>query len=132
MLEGRSGPELLTKQPTAEGAVAQLLAMSGRTHRLVNGLVVVDTATDRAVTGVDVQRVTFRAVDEREVRDYVDRFRPFDTAGSYRLEDQDRMSPGRGFVVGIEGEDPSGVLGLPLPLLDRLLAEVVSPRPRSR
>ena len=36
---------LLTKQPLADGAVEQLMTMSGTTHELVNGLVVLDTAT---------------------------------------------------------------------------------------
>jgi septum formation protein len=117
-----AGPRMLTKQATPEGAVEQLLALSGTTHRLVNGLVVVDAATGRRAEGVDVQVVTMRDLAPTEVEDYVARFRPFDTAGSYRLEDGDRL--GRPFVVRVDGEDRSGVLGLPLPLLDRLLAEL--------
>jgi septum formation protein len=35
------GAQMLTKQPTALGAVDQLMAMSGTTHELVNGLVLV-------------------------------------------------------------------------------------------
>ena len=49
---------------------------------------------------------------------------PYDSAGSYRLEDQDEMAPEDRFVVDVRGEDPSGVLGLPLPLLARLLDEL--------
>ena len=37
------GPRQLTKQPEESGAVEQLLAMSGTTHQLVNGLVLVRT-----------------------------------------------------------------------------------------
>ncbi len=116
------GPRLLTQQPDPDHAVAQLLSLSGTTHRLVNGLVLLDTANRREFTGTDVQEVTFRSLTEPEVRRYVDRFRPWDTAGSYRLEDQEDMPPGEGFVTSVVGEDPSGVLGLPLPLLRRLLS----------
>lgn len=116
------GVRLLTQQHDVEGAVAQLLALSGTTHRLVNGLVLLDVRGRREVTGTDVQEVTFRNLSEAEARRYVERFRPWDTAGSYRLEDQDVMGPGEGFVTSVEGEDPSGVLGLPLPLLRRLLS----------
>jgi septum formation protein len=124
VLDTADGPVMLTKQPTVDGAVAQLLAMSGTTHRLVNGLVVLDTARGISVSGVDVQEVTFRSLTRAEADDYVERFEPFDTAGSYRLEDQEALGPGRGFVVSVAGEDPSGVVGLPLPLLRRLLHRV--------
>lgn len=115
---------MLTKAADPEAAVAQLLALGGTRHRLVNGVVVADTRTGATAEGVDVQVVTMRPLSEAEVRDYVDRFEPFDTAGSYRLEDDEAMGPGGAFVTAVEGEDPSGVLGLPLPLLDRLLREV--------
>ncbi len=122
------GPRQLTKQPEEEGAVEQLLAMSGTTHQLVNGLVLVRTDEDgavrRSIGGLDVQEVTMRAFDRDEALAYVRRFEPFDSAGSYRLEDQDEMEPGERFVVDVRGEDPSGVLGLPLPLLSRLLGEL--------
>ena len=119
------GPVMLTKQPDVEAATAQLVAMSGTTHRLVNGLVVTDTASGATVAGIDVQRVTMRPYSEAEARAYVTRFEPFDTAGSYRIEDGEQMEGGRGLVQRVEGEHPSGVIGLPLPLLGRLLADVI-------
>jgi len=125
VLDLPTGPRQLTKQPDEEGAVAQLLAMSGTTHRLVNGLVVLRTGpageVTAAVDGVDVQTVTMRDFDERAARAYVRRFEPFDSAGSYRLEDQEHLTGEERFVVRVDGEDPSGVLGMPLPLLRRLL-----------
>lgn len=124
------GPRQLTKQPSEEGAVEQLRAMSGTTHHLVNGLVLVRTGSDgavqRSIGGLDVQQVTMRPFTREEAIAYVRRFEPFDSAGSYRLEDQDEMAPEERFVVDVRGEDPSGVLGLPLPLLSRLLEELDS------
>lgn len=112
---------LLTKQPTVAGAVAQLCLMAGTTHELVNGLVVIDTRSGSVHEGIDRQRVTMRSFTPREAEQYVERFEPFDSSGSYRLEDQERMAPLAPFVTSVVGEDPSGVLGLPLPLLGRLL-----------
>jgi septum formation protein len=117
---------MLTKQPTVAGAVDQLLALSGTTHHLVNGLVVV-APDGRTATGIDVQTITMRAFDRAEAIAYVERFEPFDTAGSYRLEDQDAMEPGPGFIESVDGEDDSGVIGLPVPLLRRLLDEISRP-----
>jgi septum formation protein len=111
---------LLVQQPTFEGAVQQLLSMSGSTHLLVNGLVLTDTASGRQVSGVDVQTVTMRSFDRTAAEAYVAQFEPYESAGSYRLEDQGEMRPEDRLVVGVAGEDPSGVLGLPLPLFQRM------------
>lgn len=122
---GRSEITLLTKQPDADAAVAQLLAMAGTTHHLVNG-VAVQAPNGDVHTGVDVQVVTMRRYDEAQARAYVERFDPCDTAGSYRLEDQEALEAeraGTGLVASVRGEDPSGVIGLPLPLLRRLLLD---------
>ncbi len=124
IIEVDARPRMLTKQPSAAGAVAQLLEMSGTTHELVNGLVLLDTATGAIHEGIDRQIVTMRAFTALDARRYVERFEPYDSSGSYRLEDQDRMSPMEPFVTNVDGEDPSGVLGLPLPLLTRMLASV--------
>lgn len=112
---------MLTKTPTAEQAVEQLMAMSGTRHELVNGLVVIFVESDGvpvSVSGTDVQRVQMTSYDARVARRYVESHRPFDTAGSYRLEDD------AGLVESVEGEHSSGVLGMPLPLLERLLDEL--------
>lgn len=114
---------LLTKRPDPPSAIAQLCSMAGTTHRLVNGVVVL-ASDGAAIEGVDVQRVVMRSFDERAAQDYVRRFEPFDTSGSYRLEDQEVLEaerPGSGLIESVSGEDPSGVVGLPLPLVRRLL-----------
>jgi septum formation protein len=118
----------LTKQPDEDRAVEQLVAMSGTTHTLVNGVVVLRTMPDgrpgRSAEGTDTQLVTMRIFSEPEARRYVRRFEPYDSAGSYRLEDQDLMVENERLVVSVQGEDRSGVLGMPVPLLLRLLSEV--------
>ncbi len=124
-VSGRS--VLLTKQADVDAAVAQLMVLSGTRHHLVNGVVVV-SHSGVVSTGVDVQVVTMRAFTEAEARDYVVAFEPFDTSGSYRLEDGDelerRHGAGAALVASVSGEDPSGVLGMPMPLLRRMLADI--------
>ena len=117
---------LLVQRAGVEEAVAQLMSMSGTTHELVNGLVLLDTASGRRVEGVDVQVVTMARFDEASARRYVEEFRPFESAGSYRIEDQDRMAPGSRLLLGVQGEHESGVRGLPLPLLGRMLADLLA------
>ena len=129
VLDTSSGLRQLNKQPDEDGATAQLMTMSGTTHRLVNGIVVVHVRSGRAIEGIDEQRVTMRPFTEPEARSYVRRFEPFDSGGSYRLEDQLEMEDGEGFVVQVEGEHDSGVRGLPLPLVRRMLTSLGVPTP---
>ncbi|CAN5570863.1 two-component system response regulator ActR [soil metagenome] len=124
VLDGAGGLRQLHKQPDEDSAAAQLMTMSGTTHRLVNGMVLVHLRSGLAVEGVDEQRVTMRAFDEAEARAYLREFEPYDSGGSYRIEDQIDMEDGRGFVIAIEGEDDTGVRGLPLPLVRRMIAEL--------
>ncbi len=119
----------LHKKPDEESAAKQLMAMSGTTHRLVNALVLHNTSTGQIETGIDVQRVTMRSFAEQEAREYLRRFKPYDSSGSYRLEDQDFMLDGTKFVIEVQGEHASGVLGLPLPLLGRMLAAITADPP---
>ncbi len=111
----------LTKQPDEDAATAQLMQMAGTTHRLVNAIVVTRTDTGVSVVGTDEQVVTMRVFTESDARDYLSRFEPYDSSGCYRLEDQALMAPIEPFITSVDGEHPSGVLGLPLPLLGRLL-----------
>lgn len=116
---------MLTKRGDVQGAVEQLLQMAGRTHRLVNGLVVLDPG-GVAFCDVDVQTIRMRHFDERDARAYVERFTPFDTTGSYRLEDDALLESeraGSGLLAEAGGDDPTGVIGLPLGLLRRLLSD---------
>ena len=57
-----------------------------------------------------------RAYHRTEATAYVDAFEPYDCAGGYRLEDDADL------IASVVGGDPSGVIGLPLPSLRRLLA----------
>ena len=118
------GPVQLNKQPDSGAAVAQLMSLSGTTHHLYNGMVLLDVPSGCRVSGIDVQRVTMRAFGAEEALEYVQRFEPLDTAGSYRMEDSERMAPLEPFVTSVVGEDPTGVLGVPIPMLRRLLVSL--------
>ncbi|MBU6216957.1 MAG: Maf family protein [Acidobacteria bacterium] len=121
VLDTATGPVLLTKCATADSATAQLRRLSGTTHRLVNGVIV--AMGERRAAGIDVQEVTFRHLSAEEIERYVAWAKPFDTSGSYRIED-DGTAGAEPFVVRVAGEDRTGVTGMPLPLLWRLLAQL--------
>ena len=101
---------------TIEGAVAQLLSLAGRTHELISAVVLLDAASGRCEVAHDRQRMTMRAIAEPEARAYAERWRPLDCCGSYRIEDA-----GIKLFDRIEGEDYTGIMGLPLIAVARLL-----------
>ncbi len=106
--------------PAAQNLLKQL---AGRRHRLGSAICVVAPqsvpAGGRRVThsAVDTAWVTMRRWNESRIRDHVRHVRPFSCAGAYALQGG-VGSPA--MIARIEG-DPSTVIGLPLPLLDRLL-----------
>jgi MAF protein len=114
-LDGRT----LSKPGTAERARAQLASMSGRTHRLVTGVAVVDGRTGSERVDHEDYRVTFRALDPDEIARYVERDAPLDCAGSYKLE-----SLGIWLVERLDGEDETSIVGLPLLRLVKILREL--------
>jgi len=116
----------LHKAPDLESAVRQLCAISGTTHRLVNGLVLWDPTSDRWADAVDVHVVTMRSFSLAEAVDYVQRFEPLDSVGCYRIEDDADL------VADVIGSGDDGVQGMPLGVVRNLLDQLSSPVPGPR
>jgi septum formation protein len=112
-LDGR----ILGKPGSVDRAVAQLEAMSGRTHELITAMVVIAGA--RRSTHTDVARLSMRRLGRSGIERYVAADRPLDCAGSYKIES-------RGVVLfeRIEGADFTAITGLPLMALARILGEL--------
>lgn len=109
---------VLGKPASAQEAVARWQAMRGRTGTLLTGHTVVDAASGRTASGVGATEVRFGTPTDAEVAAYVATGEPLGVAGAFTLDG--RSAP---FVDGIDG-DPGNVIGLSLPLLRRLLAEL--------
>ena len=99
-----------------EVAIEHLMALSGRTHHLTTGVVLLPPGGGEPLEAVDEQRLTLRAFDRAEAEAYVRRHRPLECAGSYRIEDA-----GIKLFERIEGTDTTGIIGLPLLAVSRLL-----------
>ena len=113
-LDGRA----LGKPASAGEAAARWREMSGRTGTLVTGHCVINAATGQQAAAVATTRVRFGSPSEEEIAAYVASGEPLAVAGAFTLD-------GRGgwFVDGIDG-DHGTVLGVSLPLLRRLLADL--------
>jgi septum formation protein len=109
---------VLGKPADAAEATARWRAMRGRTGTLLTGHTVVDAGSGRSASGVGATEVRFRMPSDEEVAAYVATGEPLRVAGAFTLDG--RSAP---FVAGIDG-DPGNVIGLSLPLLRELLAEL--------
>lgn len=105
----------LGKPRGEEEAFSMLSALSGRTHHVCTGVTV--CRGDRIQTRAETTEVLFRPLSEEEIRSYIRTGDPMDKAGAYGIQGRAAL-----FVTGIRG-DFFNVMGLPLHLLGRMLAE---------
>jgi septum formation protein len=113
---------VLGKAGSEEEARSYLEALSGRTHTVLGGLVVLATAVGEGGggerSGVAASEVTFRRLDHATLDLYLASGEWRDRAGAYAIQ-------GLGSILleRLEG-DFSNVVGLPVPLLLGLAPEL--------
>jgi septum formation protein len=112
--EGKS----LGKPLTAEVAIARAKALRGKTGVLHTGHCIIDTAQGIEVADISSAAVTFADMSDAEIEAYVASGEPLNVAGGFTL---DGLSAP--FIEHIAG-DPSGIVGLSLPLLRRAINEL--------
>ncbi|MBA2949035.1 nucleoside triphosphate pyrophosphatase [Streptomyces himalayensis] len=110
--------EALGKPADAEEATARWKSMRGRAGTLQTGHCVYDTKTGRYASATASTVVRFGDPSDDEIAAYVASGEPLYVAGAFTLDG--RSAP---FIEGIDG-DHGNVIGLSLPLLRRLLAEL--------
>jgi septum formation protein len=110
--------EPLGKPGTAEAATTRWRQMRGRSGVLLTGHCVIDVRSGLSAQGVGSTTVHFGMPSDEEVAAYVASGEPLQVAGAFTLDG--RAAP---FIDRIDG-DPSNVIGLSLPVVRRLLAEV--------
>ncbi|MBR2822485.1 MAG: septum formation protein Maf [Clostridia bacterium] len=115
-VDGRS----LGKPASPAEARAMLRLLSGRTHAVCTGVTVVNPE-GVFFTETDVSHVTFDPMTEAETDAYVATGEPLDKAGAYAIQGQAAL-----WIRRMEGS-PSGVIGLPLDLVRRLLIKAGYP-----
>lgn len=106
------------KPLTPEAATRRWEQQRGRTAHLVTGHWLIDQTTGGATGRTVSTAVTFVQATDKEIADYVASGEPLGVAGAFTLEG--RAGP---LIERIEG-DPSNVIGLSLPGLRELLADL--------
>ena len=111
------GETVLGKPRDEADAKAMLRALSGREHRVVTAVWVVDE-TGRGQGFASDNRVTFLPLSEEDIDEYVATGEPMDKAGAYGIQ-----GIGGRYIAGICG-DFYAVMGLPCGELRQFLHQI--------
>lgn len=109
--EGKS----LGKPGTRQNAIERCKQLSGKSGLLHTGHCLVDLKKGIELSERSTSKVQFTQMTNDEITDYVDSDEPLNVAGGFTL---DGLSAP--FISKIEG-DPSGIIGLSLPLLRKMI-----------
>jgi septum formation protein len=110
------GDHILGKPVHREEAISMLLALQGSRHEVITGVVIRKGQLEHAFS--DSTIVDFHSLSEAEIEHYVDRYKPFDKAGAYAIQEWIG-------VVGIRAVqgDFYNVMGLPVSRVVRALRD---------
>ena len=112
----------LGKPNNHENAVQQLRLMSGRTVAFHTGVCLINSSSGKIQSEVVPCSVTFRAITESEIENYLQREQPYNCAGSAKAE-----GLGIALIQKMQSDDPNALIGLPLiALIDMLKNEGVN------
>jgi septum formation protein len=103
-----SGAVTLGKARDRGEAARMLALLSGRTHLVHTGLVLLDLGTNRSETAISTSRVGFAELSGIEIEGYLDSGEWEGVAGAYRVQGLAAL-----FIERIEGSW-SGIVGLPI------------------
>lgn len=111
------------KPRDATHALEQLRAMQGRTIVFHTGLALLDARSSRCRRALVDVASTFRQLGDAALEAYLARDKPYDCAGSVKVE-----ALGIALFTRVASDDPTALIGLPLiRLTDMLIAEGLHP-----
>jgi len=102
-----AGAHLFGKPTDRDDARRMLRVLSGRTHRVLTAVALVQADGHIAETAVESE-VEFRQLTAGEIEAYLDSGEPFDKAGAYAIQGLAQK-----FVIGVRGSY-SNIIGLPM------------------
>ena len=114
------GNRIIGKPKDREEAISILKDLSGLVHEVITGVVLM--APDKETSFYDVTRVEFYPLTPEEIAFYVDKYKPYDKAGAYAIQEWIG-------VIGIKSIDGDfyNVMGLPVSRVVRALTAPGNP-----
>ncbi len=107
--------EKIGKPANREEARKILSTLSGKTHRVLSAVVLLDSGTGLVQSHLDEALVTFRTLTPGEIEDYLATGEPIGKAGGYAVQ-----GIGRGLIQELQGREET-IIGLPLEPIRRWL-----------
>jgi septum formation protein len=109
---------ILNKSSNTHEAREMLKSLSGRTHKVYTGVSI--CSKEKSIHFHDKTSVSFKLLDDDEIDYYIKKFKPFDKAGSYGI--QEWLG-----IIGIESINGSydNVVGLPVQKVYSAIKEIV-------
>ena len=90
--------EILGKPKDEEEAVSMLKRLSGRRHKVVTAIAVINTKDNSVKKKAVTSYVEFENLTDEMIKSYVEDYKPLDKAGSYGIQELPA-----GFVKNVEG-----------------------------
>lgn len=110
---------ILNKPKNKTEAIKFLKKLSGNSHRVITGVSI------KTINGVesfkDISTVNFENLSNEEIYYYVNRYKPFDKAGAYGIQEWIGL-------IGIKSINGSyyNIMGLPVNILCKKLKEIIN------
>ena len=116
---------LLNKPRDFSEAFSMLKSLSGKVHKVVTSISLVNSITLENMTEFTTTKVYFRNLNDDEIIEYIKSKNPLDKAGSYGIQDfiseQEVLSPPKkSFIEKIEG-DYLNVVGFSIKTFENML-----------
>ena len=112
------GSEIIGKPRDREDAIGILSRLAGQQHAVITGVVLVRGEEELAFA--DTTAVWFHELTREQITNYVDKYKPYDKAGAYAIQEWIGVVG----IKGIEG-DFYNVMGLPVSRVVRALERMV-------
>lgn len=109
---------IIGKPANRKHAVEILQSLSGKKHYVITGVVILKNETE--IKFSDITEVTFHSLTIEQIEFYVDKYKPFDKAGAYAIQEWIG-------VVGIKSisGDFYNVMGLPVSKVVQQLKKIM-------
>ena len=110
---------IIGKPKNRDNAIDILWSLSGQKHLVITGVVIL--SGDKEIAFADITEVWFHELTMDQVVFYIDKYKPFDKAGAYAIQEWIG-------VIGIKAVtgDFYNVMGLPVSRVVKALAEISS------
>jgi septum formation protein len=109
--------KIIGKPTNKQEAIDSLLALSGQTHKVITGVVLLHQ--DQEISFSETTLVEFHTLTAEQIEFYVDKYKPYDKAGGYAIQEWIG-------VVGIKKitGDFYNVMGLPVSKLVQTIKQL--------